>query len=61
MARPELKTVQDLGMKPEKAPKAKPSPEPSLYQRVKHAAGEMTVTPASEVGEYLTDARKGMK
>lgn len=61
MARPELKTVQDLGMKPEKAKAAPSKPEQSLYQRVKHVAGEMTITPAGQAGEYLTDARKGMK
>ena len=56
--RPQLKSPADLGMKPEKpAPKATPTPKP-LYQRLKRAAGEMTVSPAHQAEQYITDALK---
>ena len=59
--RPQLKTVEDLGMKPEKAKPAPPKPAEGLYHRIKRYAGDATYLPARQAGEYLTDAAKEMK
>lgn len=67
MARPELgDTDFGRGIKNPKnqapaAPKAKPTPAPSLLQRLKHVGGEMTYLPARQAGDYLTDAVKNKK
>ena len=61
MPRPELKSVEDLGLKREK-PKATPTPKPeSDWARLKQVGGMTTYLPAGQAGKYLSDAAEGMK
>ena len=55
--RPQLKSVQDLGMKPQKAPsQGTDKPKEGFTHRMKRWAGNATYLPAQQIGKYLTDA-----